>query len=156
MLQHGAHAATDVTGFGIAGHGLGMARGLGVVLRISAARLPVYDHALALAGGGVKTKGTTSNQAHYQASVRIAAGVDVARAGLIYDPQTAGGLLIALDGDRARRRWWRRCATAAWRTRRSSARWSRSAPTKKVRRCPCSEQERSSATSVLGTWRPCC
>ena len=73
----------------------------GVSLRISAASLPVYDHALALAGDGVKTKGTTSNQAHYQASVRVAEGIAAPRAGLIYDPQTAGGLLIALDGDRA-------------------------------------------------------
>ena len=78
-----------------------MARGSGVSLRIRAASLPLYDDALALASGGVKTKGTTSNQAHYQASVRIADGIDAARAGLIYDPQTAGGLLIALDGDRA-------------------------------------------------------
>ncbi len=101
MVDARAHAATDVTGFGLVGHALGMARGSGVSLRISAARLPVYDHALELASGGVKTKGTTSNQAHYEASVRIAAGVDAARAGMIYDPQTAGGLLIALDGDRA-------------------------------------------------------
>ena len=101
MVDARAHAATDVTGFGLAGHALGMARGSGVSLRISAASLPVYGHALRLAGGGVKTKGTTTNQAHYQPSVRIVAGVDAARAGLIYDPQTAGGLLIALDGDRA-------------------------------------------------------
>ena len=101
MVDARAHAATDVTGFGLAGHALGMARGSGVSLRISAARLPVYEHVLALAGEGVTTKGTSSNQAHYQASVRVAAGVDAARAGLIYDPQTAGGLLIALDGDRA-------------------------------------------------------
>ena len=101
MVDARVHAATDVTGFGLAGHALGMARGSGVSLRISAARLPVYEHALALADGGVKTKGTTSNQAHYEASVRVAAGVDAARAGLIYDPQTAGGLLIALAGDRA-------------------------------------------------------
>jgi selenide,water dikinase len=78
-----------------------VARGSGVSLRISAASLPVYDHALALASGGVKTRGTATNQAHYQASVRVDASVDPLRAGLIYDPQTAGGLLIALDGDRA-------------------------------------------------------
>jgi selenide,water dikinase len=101
MVGAGAHAATDVTGFGLAGHALGMARGSGVSLRISAASLPVYDHALALASGGVKTRGTTTNQAHYQASVRVADGIDAVHAGLIYDPQTAGGLLIAIDGDSA-------------------------------------------------------
>jgi selenide,water dikinase len=106
MVEARAHAATDVTGFGLAGHALGMARasgGTGVSLRISAGRLPVYDDALALAAAGVQTKGTATNRAHYQAAVRVAAGIDADRAALIYDPQTAGGLLIALDADRAER-----------------------------------------------------
>ena len=103
MVEARAHAGTDVTGFGLAGHALGMARGSGVSLRIRAGQLPVYAHALELAAAGVKTKGTASNQAHYEPSVRVASGVDPMRAGLIYDPQTAGGLLIALDADRAGR-----------------------------------------------------
>ena len=103
MVAARVHAATDVTGFGLAGHALGMARGSGVSLRIQAGRLPVYEHALALAAAGVKTKGTTTNQAHYLGSVRVGAGVAGDRAELIYDPQTAGGLLIAIDGDQAER-----------------------------------------------------
>ena len=103
MVEARAHAATDVTGFGLAGHALGMARGSGVSLRIDVGRLPVYPGALALARDGVKTRGTATNQAHYEGSVRVAADIDAERAALPYDPQTAGGLLIALDGDRAAR-----------------------------------------------------
>jgi selenide,water dikinase len=103
MVEAGAHAATDVTGFGLAGHALGMARASGIALRISAARLPVYDHALDLLRAGVKTKGTATNHAHYHPSVRVDAGADPERAAIVYDPQTAGGLLIAVDGDRAAR-----------------------------------------------------
>jgi selenide,water dikinase len=103
MVEARAHAATDVTGFGLGGHALGMARGSGVSLRISLGRLPLYDDALALQRAGVKTKGTATNQAHYQPSVRVTDGVDRDLAALVYDPQTAGGLLIAVDGDRAAR-----------------------------------------------------
>jgi selenide,water dikinase len=97
----GAHAATDVTGFGLAGHALGMARGAGVTLRVDVGRLPLYDDALALQQAGVKTKGTATNQACYQSSVRAGEGVAPDRGAIVYDPQTAGGLLIAVDGDRA-------------------------------------------------------
>ena len=109
MVAARVHAATDVTGFGLVGHALGMARGSGVSLRISAGRLPVYPHARALARDGVKTRGTATNQAHYQGSVRweldgAAAPEEAAElSALVYDPQTAGGLLIAIDGDRAGR-----------------------------------------------------
>jgi selenide,water dikinase len=96
MLDAGAHAATDVTGFGLAGHGLGMARASGVSLRIWAARLPVYPRALDMHHEGVKTRGTVANRAAYEASVRVAPGVPEDLAALVYDPQTSGGLLIAL------------------------------------------------------------
>jgi selenide,water dikinase len=96
MTEAGAHAATDVTGFGLAGHGLGMARASGVTLRVSLGRLPVYPHALELLAQGVKTRGAVANRATYEASVRLAGGAPAATAELVYDPQTSGGLLIAL------------------------------------------------------------
>ena len=96
MVELGAHAATDVTGFGLAGHGLGMARGSGVSLRVRAAALPVYPRALDMHREGVKTRGTIANRAAYEASVRVAPGVPDERASLLYDPQTSGGLLVAL------------------------------------------------------------
>ena len=88
-------------GFGLAGHGLGVARASGVSLRVRAASLPVYDRALDMHRDGVKTRGTVANRSTYQASVRVGAGVGEERASLIYDPQTSGGLLIALPADRA-------------------------------------------------------
>jgi selenide,water dikinase len=96
MVEHHAHAATDVTGFGLAGHGLGMARGSGVSLRVQADRLPVYPHALDMHREGVKTRGTVANRAAYEASVNVAPGVSDERAALVYDPQTSGGLLVSL------------------------------------------------------------
>jgi selenide, water dikinase len=96
MIEAGAHAATDVTGFGLAGHGLGMARGSGVSLRVSAQRLPVYPRALEMHREGVKTRGTIANRATYEMDVRIDPGVPEDRASLVYDPQTSGGLLVAL------------------------------------------------------------
>jgi selenide,water dikinase len=96
MVQAGAHAATDVTGFGLAGHGLGMARGSNVSLRVSAQRLPTYPRALEMHRLGVKTRGTVANRAAYEADVRVDPGVPEDRASLVYDPQTSGGLLIAL------------------------------------------------------------
>jgi selenide,water dikinase len=100
MVEAGAHAATDVTGFGLAGHGLGMARASGISLRVSLARLPVYEHALDMLRAGVKTRGTTANQAAYAASV-VAAPATGDDAALVYDPQTSGGLLIAVEAARA-------------------------------------------------------
>ena len=101
MVEAGAHAATDVTGFGLAGHGLGMARGSGVSLRVRASSLPVYPRALDMHREGVKTRGTVANRAAYEAQVRVAAGVPEERASLVYDPQTSGGLLIALPAGAA-------------------------------------------------------
>jgi selenide, water dikinase len=90
MLSHQTHAATDVTGFGLAGHALGMARGSGVAFRLHADRLPVYDGALALLAAGVKSRGGTTNQEAFQSQVEGVA------APILYDPQTSGGLLVAL------------------------------------------------------------
>lgn len=103
MVEAGAHAATDVTGFGLAGHGLGMARATGVSLRVRAGALPLYDHALDMQRAGVRTKSTRSNQESYQGFVHVVPGVSDDVAAILFDPQTAGGLLIAIDGDAADR-----------------------------------------------------
>jgi selenide, water dikinase len=101
MLEHGAHAATDVTGFGLAGHALGMARGSAVALRIFADQLPVYDGALPLIAAGVKSRGGTANQETFQSEVRSERTGADSRELLLYDPQTSGGLLVALPAARA-------------------------------------------------------
>jgi selenide,water dikinase len=103
MLEHEVHAATDVTGFGLAGHGLGMARGSGVGFRLDASDLPVYDGALALIEAGVTSRGGISNRETFRAEVEGVSGGGpiAARELLLYDPQTSGGLLCALPAARS-------------------------------------------------------
>jgi len=95
MIAHGAHAATDITGFGLAGHTLGMARGSGVRLRLWRDRLPVYTDAARLIEAGVTSKGAKHNQKTYEDQVE-GPGVDP----ILFDPQTAGGLMVALPPER--------------------------------------------------------
>jgi len=89
------HAVTDVTGFGLAGHGWEMAERSGVVLGFEVGRLPLYDGALAAAERGVRTGGDARNREHLEGRVdsRAPAALDA----LCFDPQTSGGLLAALD-----------------------------------------------------------
>jgi len=96
-LRHGAHAATDVTGFGLGGHALKMALGSGVVLQIDAGALPLLDGAIALAAAGVTTRSTAGNRAAVADHLRVAAPTPPPLLdALLHDPQTSGGLLVAL------------------------------------------------------------
>jgi selenide,water dikinase len=88
------HACTDITGFGLLGHGSEMARASGVTLVIDAGRVPLFDGVLAIAGGN-KSGGMASNREHFSSGVTVEPGVDADRELLLYDPQTSGGLLIA-------------------------------------------------------------
>lgn len=97
------HAATDVTGFSLVGHALGMTRRGGVSLLIEAARLPVYPGAWRLAAAGVTCGGAKANRRTYADRLAVAPARcrpddpdAVALAELLHDPQTSGGLLVAL------------------------------------------------------------
>ncbi|HUQ38837.1 MAG TPA: selenide, water dikinase SelD [Acidimicrobiales bacterium] len=90
------HAVTDVTGFGLFGHGWEMAERSGVVLRFSSGDLPLYPGALAAAEAGTRTGGDPRNRAHLEGRVTIAPGVSAAHEAIGYDPQTSGGLLAAI------------------------------------------------------------
>jgi selenide,water dikinase len=103
MLAHGAHAATDVTGYGLIGHGGEMARASGVALAIEAAKVPVFDGVLELIAAGAVPGGTRDNLAEHAAFTTYADGVDEAHRILLSDAQTSGGLLIAIPPDGARR-----------------------------------------------------
>jgi len=93
----GVHALTDVTGFGLAGHALEMARGAGCELHLDWAKVPLLDGVRELAAAGFVTGASGRNWAGYGAEVRLPAGfADVDRA-LLTDPQTSGGLLVACD-----------------------------------------------------------
>jgi selenide,water dikinase len=87
------NAVTDVTGFGLLGHAHEMASRSSVRLQIEAARLPALDGALEAARAGVSTAGTRNNRDYATVDVGEVAPEVVE---LAYDPQTAGGLLVAL------------------------------------------------------------
>ncbi len=95
----GASAATDITGFGLAGHGLEMAERSGVRLAFDLSALPLLDGARALAGDGFAPGGSARNMAAFESSVAGMTSIQDAEtwSDLIYDPQTSGGLLIAVD-----------------------------------------------------------
>ncbi len=96
----GVHAMTDVTGFGLLGHALEMARGSGLAGSITP-RPPLLPGVEALAQAGVRTGASGRNWASYGASVRLPADLPDWRRDLLTDPQTSGGLLIAAAPDAA-------------------------------------------------------
>lgn len=96
----GVTACTDVTGFGLTGHGLEMARGSGVTLVISAGALPQLPRAAALCAAGFTCGGTRSNAGFTQDAIRFDPALDEGVVGLLNDPQTSGGLLLAVPPDR--------------------------------------------------------
>ena len=91
----GVHAMTDVTGFGLLGHLLEMCRGAGLAARLRLEDVPVLPGAAALAQAGVATGAAARNWASYGAEVTLPDGLPDWRRGLLCDPQTSGGLLIA-------------------------------------------------------------
>jgi selenium donor protein len=95
-LAQGATAAVDVTGFGLAGHALGMARASRAGIRIHFNRLPVHDGFYLLVEAGVTTGCTAANDRHAGAHVADLVGLSSAQRELLFDPQTSGGLLLAL------------------------------------------------------------
>jgi selenide,water dikinase len=101
MVETGAHAATDVTGFALLGHAWEMARASGITLEIESARVPLIEGALELAGQGLLTSGDKSNRLYVGDDVTIDEKVGGQLASLLFDPQTAGGLLISVAPKRA-------------------------------------------------------
>ena len=89
------HAVTDVTGFGLLGHGWEIAERSNAVLSFDAGALPLYAGALDAAERGTRTGGDARNRAHLESHVRSTAA-DALEA-IAYDPQTSGGLLAAVD-----------------------------------------------------------
>jgi selenide,water dikinase len=95
------HAITDVTGFGLLGHALEMARGSGLKLAIHAADVPLLSGASALAEGGFITGASKRNWSSYGECVTLPLDFPEWRRHLLTDPQTSGGLLVACAPDQA-------------------------------------------------------
>jgi len=95
------HAVTDVTGFGLLGHAREMAAGSAVSLRIDHAKVPLLLGAREAAHGGFLAGGLKSNREFVASCVEFSANVDGDSRALLFDPQTSGGLLIAIDPEHA-------------------------------------------------------
>jgi selenide,water dikinase len=95
------HGMTDVTGFGLIGHSREMALGSKVGIRITAANVPLIDGAMTCVDRGFVPGGLTANRDFAECLVTYADTVPANLRTLLYDPQTAGGLLISLPADEA-------------------------------------------------------
>lgn len=96
MVQFRIHACTDVTGFGLLGHALEMAQGSGVQIKLNVSALPIPSEALELARMGILPEGMYRNRKYAEPFV-MAGNIPLEIQDALYDPQTSGGLLIAVD-----------------------------------------------------------
>ena len=95
----GVHALTDVTGFGLAGHALEMARGSACTVALDWPQVPLLAGVRALASQGMVTGASGRNWAGYGQQVRLSEGFAAPDQALLSDPQTSGGLLVACRPD---------------------------------------------------------
>jgi len=95
------HACTDITGFGLLGHSLEMAKGSGVRIHLSFRDLPFYPNAQAMYRKGETTGSNAANRQAVAGSWELKRKLDSQAEELLFDPQTSGGLLLALPGAQA-------------------------------------------------------
>lgn len=100
MREFGVRAATDITGFALLGHAWEMACASKVTIEIDSAQVPILSGATALAAAGMLTSGDKSNREYVSNDVEIDDGVSKELRHLLFDPQTAGGMLMAISADR--------------------------------------------------------
>jgi selenide,water dikinase len=101
MREYGIKGATDVTGFALMGHSWEMACASKVTIEINAAAVPLIDGAFELASQGLLTSGDKTNREYVGTDVQIDTDVDENMMKLLFDPQTAGGMLIAIPEDKS-------------------------------------------------------
>ena len=101
MLEVGAHACTDVTGFGLLGHASGMIEDspLGMEIRVSS--IPLFPEAMEFAQMGLVPGGTQRNREFRSAMIEMPSEIPDEMLNILFDPQTSGGLLIAVPGKEA-------------------------------------------------------
>lgn len=100
-LEFEVHACTDITGFGILGHSLEMARGSRVRIDLSCNSLPFYPHAEEMYRRGETTGSNRANRELVEADLEVLAKLSAAKLELLFDPQTSGGLLFSVPADQA-------------------------------------------------------
>lgn len=97
MVAMGAHAATDITGFGLLGHAYEMASASGMTFRIEANAVPLLPEVLHFAEQGCIPGGNRNNAEFVQAHVQVRESLPPLLIKVLHDPQTAGGLLVSLE-----------------------------------------------------------
>ena len=100
-LTYDVHACTDITGFGILGHGLEMAKGSGVRIDLHYERLPFYPNALRMYQKGETTGSNKANRQMAEGHWEIVNGRSLEEEELLFDPQTSGGLLLSVPDSQA-------------------------------------------------------
>jgi selenide,water dikinase len=111
-VQSSAHAATDITGFGLLGHSWQMAKASGVRMRFHAGQVPLLESALEFASMGLVPAGAYANRRFLDGRVRICEKVPLALQDVLFDPQTSGGLLICLPAESVEK--FRQAAAEQW------------------------------------------
>ena len=101
MVRYPVHSCTDVTGFALLGHSFEMAQGSGCSIHIRTSQVPFHAEAYPLAEMGLIPAGAYRNRDYAARGVAAGAGVSRAMQDILYDPQTSGGLLMALPEDQA-------------------------------------------------------
>ncbi len=97
MLKMGVKGCTDITGFGLLGHGMEMAKASGVTLEIKSDSLPIIKESVDLAKMGIIPAGAYKNKEFVEEQVRFKNAINKEIEDILYDPQTSGGLLIAVE-----------------------------------------------------------
>ena len=101
MQDFDIHAATDITGFGLGGHAMEMAKASAAVLRVFMDRLPIFDGAVEMYEKGMTTGVNHHNERLISEYLRFERSFTTHQKQIIFDPQTSGGLLVALPADQA-------------------------------------------------------
>ena len=101
MREFAVKGATDITGFALLGHAWELACASRTTIEIDSSRVPLLPGALELAGAGLLTSGDKTNREYVGQDIQIATDISKEMQNLLYDPQTAGGLLIAIPAARS-------------------------------------------------------
>ncbi len=101
MVKYPVHSCTDVTGFALLGHSFEMAQGSECTIHIQTGKVPYHKEAYELAQMGFVPAGAYRNREYAESSVKVCGNISRAMQDLLYDPQTSGGLLMAVSGEAA-------------------------------------------------------
>ncbi len=101
MREFGVRGATDITGFGLMGHAWEVAKGSGVTIELNARQIPLIDGAYEMARRKMLTQGDKTNREYVGDDFLLDTDITKEMASLLFDPQTAGGMLISIASDKA-------------------------------------------------------